>query len=224
MRQTATYHIANIDAFKKNLLFWSSHFKHTAAYIGETSKENGLHMKYDMLVGVDSLSSLLSNSDSFNSLKAFHEKNKDWIFGFLSYDLKNELEDLHSKNSDELHLPNLCFFQPKWVFEIIGNDISIHFPSDITRKEMQLVFKEIMLTQTDSLKSPKVEVNSRISKTEYLSTFKKLQEHIKRGDVYEINYCQEYFAKSSDLSPVHTFDSLYSISNSPFSAFFRTED
>jgi len=50
-------------------------------------------MKYDMLVGVDSLSNILSDSESFNSLKSFHEKNKDWIFGYLSYDLKNELED-----------------------------------------------------------------------------------------------------------------------------------
>jgi para-aminobenzoate synthetase component 1 len=67
-------------------------------------------------------------------------------------------------------------------------------------------------------------MNSRISKSEYISTFNKLQEHIKRGDIYEVNFCQEYFAKSAELNPVNTFRNLYEISNSPFSAFFRTND
>lgn len=224
MRQTATYHIANIESFKQNLLSWASQFQQTASYIGETAEENGLHMTYDMLVGADSMSTLLCNADSFDSLKSYHDEKKDWIFGFLSYDLKNEVEDLQSNNTDELNLPNLYFFQPKWVFGIIGNDISIHFPVDTPRKEMQLIFKEIMLTKNDSNSSSAVNMNSRISKSEYISTFNKLQEHIKRGDIYEVNFCQEYFAKSAELNPVSTFQSLYEISNSPFSAFFRTND
>lgn len=224
MRQTATYQIANIDAFKKNLLFWASQFQETAAYIGDIGLENGLHMKYHMLVGVDSISTLVSNSDSFNSLRSFHNSKKDWMFGYMSYDLKNEVEDLQSNNADELDLPNVCFFQPKWVFEIIENDISIHFPLDVSRKEMQLVFKEIMQTEIDEYKPSSVSVNGRISKAEYISTFNKLQEHIKRGDIYEINFCQEFFAKSADLNPVNTFENLYRISNSPFSAFFRSDD
>ena len=188
MRQTATYQIANIDAFKKNLLFWASQFQETAAYIGGIGLENGLHMKYHMLVGVDSISTLVSNSDSFNSLRSFHNSKKDWMFGYMSYDLKNEVEDLQSNNADELDLPNVYFFQPKWVFEIIENDISIHFPLDVSRKEMQLVFKEIMQTEIDEYKPSSVSVNGRISKAEYISTFNKLQEHIKRGDIYETCY------------------------------------
>ena len=224
MRQTATYHIANIETFKKNLLSWASQFQHSASYIGGTSVENGLHMKYDMLVGADSISILNSNEDSFNSLRSYHDAKKDWIFGFLSYDLKNEVEDLQSKNTDEIQLPNLYFFQPKWLFEIIGNDINIHFPLDVPRKKMQLVFKEIMLIQKEDSSASVVGVESRISKSEYISTFNKLQKHIKRGDIYEINFCQEYFANSAELNPVNTFENLNEISNSPFSAFFRADD
>jgi para-aminobenzoate synthetase component 1 len=89
---------------------------------------------------------------------------------------------------------------------------------------MKLIFKEIMLTKNDSNSSSAVNMNSRISKSEYISTFNKLQEHIKRGDIYEVNFCHEYFAKSAELNPVNTFRNLYEISNSPFSAFFRTND
>ena len=89
MRQTATYHIANIESFKQNLLSWASQFQQTASYIGETAEENGLHMTYDMLVGADSMSTLVCNADSFDSLKSYHDEKKDRIFGFLSYDLKN---------------------------------------------------------------------------------------------------------------------------------------
>ena len=64
---------------------------------------------------------------------------------FFSYDLKNEIEDLKSENLDFLNFPSLHFFQPKWVFEIIENQVKIHFPFDVERKEMQLYLRRLCI-------------------------------------------------------------------------------
>ncbi len=34
-----------------------------------------------------------------------------------------------------------------------------------------------------------------------LNTVKKLQEHIIRGDCYEINFCQEFYAENAIIDP-----------------------
>ena len=63
---------------------------------------------------------LMEDSDKS---KLFYENKKDWLFGFLSYDLKNEVEDLNSTNFDNIELPNLHFFQPKIVIEFSEKEI-----------------------------------------------------------------------------------------------------
>ena len=60
---------------------------------------------------------------------------------------------------------------------------------------MQLLFKEIMHFELDYYSNGTVRIESRISKEEYIQGFEKLQQHIFRGDIYEVNYCQEFFAK-----------------------------
>ena len=144
MRKTAVYNILDIEFFKKRLTSWASQFEQSAVLQGTTDENNGLYLKYNMLVGVDALDELFSERDSFNNLFNFHNDKQDWLFGFMSYDLKNEIEDLKSENLDFLKFPLLYFFQPKWVFEIIDNQVKIHFPLNVKRKEMQLLFKEVI--------------------------------------------------------------------------------
>ena len=73
------------------------------------------------------------------------------------------------------------FFQPKWVFEIIENQVKIHFPPNVERKEMQLLFKEIMHFELEDNFNGTVSIEARISKEEYIEGFEKLQQHILEG-------------------------------------------
>ena len=50
------------------------------------------YINYDLIAGVDALEVLNIDIDSFNALQNFHGKHSDWLFGYLSYDLKNEVE------------------------------------------------------------------------------------------------------------------------------------
>ncbi len=51
--------------------------------------------------------------------------------------------------------------------------------------------------------------------------FNKMQDHIQRGDIYEVNLCQEFYADQVNLNPVAAFEKLNSISPTPFAAFFK---
>ena len=63
-----------------------------------------------MLVGVGALSEIIPTTQSFNALEKYQRQVQDWLFGYMSYDLKNELEDLRSSNSDGLQFPQMHFF------------------------------------------------------------------------------------------------------------------
>lgn len=221
MRINAIYQVENINQFKKQLIAWASNFEQSAVLLGDADDSQGKYMQYDMLVGVEALSEISPETNSFDALESYQTETKDWLFGYFSYDLKNELEELCSDNSDKLHFPLLHFFQPKWVFKIKDNKVEIQFHESIERKKMQQIFGDIMQFKIPHDKNKNYSVKSKIAKEDYLQSVKKLQEHIQRGDIYEVNFCQEYFCEEAVLNPITVFTDLYSISESPFACYYR---
>ncbi len=65
---------------------------------------------------------------------------------------------------------------------------------------------------------------ARIPKEEYLKTVRQLQNHIVEGDVYEVNFCQEFYAQSPDFNPLAAFWQLMEASPMPFSGFLKLQD
>ena len=64
-----------------------------------------------------------SENSSYTSLQNFITTHTgEYIFGSLSYDLKNETEHLSSKNKDGLAFPPFFFWVPKYVVELKNED------------------------------------------------------------------------------------------------------
>ncbi len=63
----------------------------------------------------------------------------------------------------------------------------------------------------------------RFSREEYLEIVKGLQEHIHRGDCYEINFCQEFFSCPARIDPLQTWFSLSRSSPNPFAAYYKLD-
>ena len=78
------------------------------------------YINYDIIAGVGCIDLIHSNNNSFEKLNNFQLRKRDWLFGYLSYDLKNEIEELHSNNIDNFNANNLFFFIPEYV--ILLND------------------------------------------------------------------------------------------------------
>ena len=149
MRIYKTYPVTNTEIFKQKLLIWANQFSRLA-YLdsnnySQSVKSNFSYNSYECLVGVDSLSEIISNdNEGFKSLKEYINKTQDWLFGFFSYDLKNEDENLSSNNFDGIIMPGLHFFQPKYIFIVFENCVQIAFLPDISNNdEVENIFKDI---------------------------------------------------------------------------------
>ena len=62
------------------------------------------------------------------------------------------------------------------------------------------------------------------NKSTYLNKIEKIKEHIQRGDIYEMNYCQEFYAKEADVLAEDVFLRLNRRMKTPFSSFLKLKD
>ena len=123
--------------------------------------------------------------------KHIDKKKKTWLFGHLSYDLKNDPGRAISRHPDKIQFPEFFFFEP---LVLIGlNEKEIIIESDSPGKIFDEINK-IVLDDVLKATAKDIIISSRIQKEEYIAVINKLKEHILRGDCYEINFCQEFFA------------------------------
>ena len=159
---------------------------------------------------------------AFDALRSFHkENNNQWLFGHLGYDLKNETEKLSSGNADGIGFSDLHFFVPEIVLELNEKEVSIC--SDGDAEEVFTAILACPITITESVKSAVV-VQHKIKKENYIGIIEKLRQHILRGDCYEINFCQEFFATDADIDPLYIYSRLIELSPNPFSVFYKLND
>ena len=164
---------------------------------------------------------------AFEKLKNFTEDNQDWLFGFFSYDLKNQLENLQSLNPDGIKMPLMHFFVPEVLIIFTNDEIKIGLISDdSTSKQHEKILEEILETSIyqakNKAKFPKVK--HRVSKTRYLETVQKIKKHIHLGDIYEANFCIEFYSQNIEVDPLEVYLSLNAQNPSPFSCFYKLND
>ena len=176
--------------------------------------------EYEWLIAVGS-EGLSFSENPFEELYEHWHKNRDWLFGYLAYDLKNTVENLDSKNPDRHQNPDIHFFIPEIVFAFDGKQLVISSKNE----EPGLVWREINSRQltVDSRPSTAMALKPTLTKSEYLDKIKTLQEHIQLGDIYEVNFCQEFIAEDVEINPLHLFDAVNKKTRAPFSAFQKNE-
>lgn len=209
----AWLHIANQS---KHVLFLNSNTANNSIY------PQGID--YDWLLAFEAKELLMSNENSFNSLKSFFESKKDWLFGHFNYDLKNQVEALTSTQNDSIGFPELHFFQAKFVLYAKKNKCF----AEIFEEDKACLFRLVedvkkIKTSSYDLISSKINFFSSISKDEYIERFTSLQKHIQRGDIYEVNFCKSLIA-SAQIDSLNSFLQLVNLSPSPFSAYYKLFD
>jgi len=184
------------------------------------------YSSFDAILAVDAVSSIrMDYHDAFTSLKNYQSQCADWIFGYLSYDLKNDVESLESNNFDGLDFPDLYFFQPKKMFLFKGNSIVVMYINQF-QNDVKLDLKAInnAVKNTFEHEEDPIKIKLRIHKDEYFEKVNKVLGHIHRGDIYEANFCQEFYAEDTIINPLETYFKLNTISKPPFATFFKCYD
>ena len=185
--------------------------------------------RYDAILALGKLRQSTNSENPFQALKDFRKEINDYCFGFLSYELKNRLENLNSKNEALVDFPELFFFQPAKIFffDKTGLKLSYHHALGTDDTEANILalmerdLEEILAAEPTFEKGKPCEIQAGISQKQYLDHLGRIKAHIERGDIYELNYCQAYYAESVQLSPVQTYLELNSISRAPMAAMLK---
>lgn len=223
MRTSRVFSVEDPQKLKQQILLWSRQF-HEIAWLDSNEYESGSG-EYEAILAVEAFTAIKTDHENaFDKLKEYQETTADWIFGYLSYDLKNDVEHLKSSNFDGLHFPDLYFFQPQKLILLKDDQVEFRYLKMVD-DEIEDDFNEIINLDLDyhSGHIP-VKVSARISREAYLKKISLLLEHIHRGDIYEANFCQEFYAEDVDIDPFSIYQSLNKISTPPFAAYLKLEN
>lgn len=211
------------EAKKKRLLCWAQQYREVAWL--DSNRYEQEYSNYEAILAVDAFTSIKTDyHNAFNDLDEYQKTTKDWLFGYLTYDLKNDVEGLQSHNYDGLHFPDLYFFQPKKIFFFTETEVEIRY-LNMVDDELESDWNDILQTEITEKPSDSegIKIRLRTSKDTYFDNVRQLLSHIERGDVYEANYCQEFFSENARIDPVITFLELNRISTPPFATFMKVD-
>ena len=223
MHYKEAFHINNIQLFRRKCIEWLKKFN-TFCMLDSHADVNINHhfgyRDYDFVIASGVHKVVDSINNSLKDLNDKGQKSKKWHFGFFSYDFKNSIENLRSRNTDFLEWPDFFFFEPEILLLVNSNKIVIHS----YHISPATIFSDIeSIGYSDDKPGKAAVVNPRMSKKKYLDSVNKLKRHILRGDIYEVNFCQEFFAETH-IDPYLSYLQLNRISPTPFSCFFRLND
>ena len=221
LAETTSFKLTDQHTFRHKALQWGAQFS-VCCLLDSNAYPHDEYSSADWTLAVDALDFVSARSNSFESLRQFIDSAQERVYGFLTYDLKNQIENLSSTNIDVLDFPLLYFFKPRYIIEIKdGRAIfNRNYPEafDLYERIMNTTFHP-----SSTLHGPSSLI-SRTKKATYLQNVLSIKEQIKAGDFYEMNYCCEFYAEASQIDPLIVFDKLNAKSRAPFSSFFKLND
>ncbi len=224
-RTIQTYTLQSTQNVKSQLLQWSQQFEEVVWLDSNTYLDQN-YKSYDAILAVEAFTSIKTSwSGAFDRLEEYQQITKDWIFGYLSYDLKNDIERLSSKNDDQVLFPDLYFFQPKKLFLLKGDVIEAHY-LPMVDDEFEYDWNDILDTQLEKPSSGEdssLHIKLKIHKEAYKEKVRSMLNYIQKGDIYEANFCQEFYAYGT-INPLQTYTQLNKISTPPFATFLKMDD
>lgn len=169
--------------------------------------------------GIKSFLRIDTAGDALSRLDRFLKENpKTHVALALSYQLKNEIEELTTSNKDNTEFPLLLAVIPESVYEVSDENFQLVEGKELPRAILERVI-------VDSKQDESINFRARTSHKEYLSAVEKLKSHIQQGDIYEVNYCQEYFAENVEIkNPINLYHTVNRITSSPFAVYFNFDE
>jgi para-aminobenzoate synthetase component 1 len=156
------------------------------------------------------------------------------LMGYLTYDLKDQLEELPRTSVDDLLLPQMLFFAPsllyihdrheKTTYRLVIQPI---LSEDLSEKGLD--FKQIIdiPAKPDAGKLHFGAGNSRsksnFNRRDYVQAVERIREYIASGDVYQVNMSQRFTADFRG-SAFGFFKALFDKNPAPFFAYIHAGD
>lgn len=205
------------SVFIEKALFWANKSKLVAYY-----NPNNISYPYDgfehLLATSNTTELKLNTNQALDSLRQKLASNSSLLCGYLTYDLKNQIERLASSNQDYLNFPSIFFFEPEVYISFNEEHFSINSISNNADEVLETIL-QIKVQKPSSL--DQISISQRVSAEQYKENVEKVKQHILEGNVYELNYCMEFYAKNVNVEPLPLYLALNEASPTPFSGFLK---
>ncbi|MDZ4667383.1 MAG: anthranilate synthase component I family protein [bacterium] len=219
---TSNHAKAISEEFIKKACTWAQQFD-TVCILDNNRIANAMQLQeIEFALAVGCIDSIVGTGEGdWDEFKFFIDKHsgRTPVFGYLTYDLKNQLENLQSKHPDGIGFAPLFFFAPQHLILI-----DQHGQLMVMSEEGDRIMKEIEAIELKQFRSEPIDMKARVSKENYLEKVGQIKEHILEGEVYELNYCVEFYAEQTQIDPLQTYFSIQQISPTPFACFFKHEN
>lgn len=210
--------IINNHFTDSQIISWLQNFNTYTAFFSKNSSANyPKASRFEWIIAVNNLG--IYKYSEIDSLAS-----KMWLFGYLSYDLKNQFEDLKSTNEEHPKNNNHSFlFQPEFIIYKETNGLLT--AECYTNQNRFKILLDLLINEKSHHKyqacTKKLSANQFIDKQNYIRTVKKLQSLISEGIIYEINYCVP-IPLTGTLNDIPALQKqLLEEQGAPFSAFFK---
>ncbi len=176
----------------------------------------GINQNYQFLLGFSYSENIDLKIITIEQLNNSLSINCDWHMGFVSYEYGLSVHQIRSRQIAPKTFDTISFFIPDVVIYQSKSHVYIESKQSL----------DLLIFEHQVLNHPKNKVDKKLSpfipttsKQKYIDDVNKIKDHIQIGDVYELNYCQNFNAKNCIISPYETYQKLVQISPMPFSAF-----
>lgn len=220
------YNLKNEDVDHKALTNWLSSFDR---FVRLDSNHNlhDTYAKFDTLIGAGTAQSLtITNPDKMKANEQLDDFIKthqgEWVFGQIAYEANQLFEDVPTAAGHFIPVPLLSLFVPLYVLEVRDGGITVlKSPKDYDQVLAEIKACATACTANDH---PPFELNRVLDYEEYMQAVISLKQHIHKGNIYEINFCQPVHGTHVKLQASHLYHLLKKTSKAPFGAFTRHND
>ena len=109
------------------------------------------------------------------------------------------------------------FYIPETIFFIDEHELKVE--SYLTKIAIDKIINQIHNQSGLLPNNSKIKIKFRETKQEYVKKINQIKEHIQKGDIYEMNYCQEFYSFNSEIIPEEAFIDINNITRASFSCF-----
>jgi para-aminobenzoate synthetase component 1 len=215
--------IANQEHLKQQLLHFSQQY--TAACLLDNHTYASPLSSFNFLWAAGCIQQFtLTVPQQFSSAADFLAAYRgNWVFGHLAYSLGGLLHGIHTTVPSADGFAPLSFFVPQYVVKSDAGRLQLIVQND---DDPYLVWQQITHRQVPGpIQGAPVIMQPRLTREAYIEKIEALRRHILRGDCYEINFCQEFFAEQvpENLCGETLYQSLVQASPNPFAAYYRQQ-
>jgi len=207
------------EKFKTQMLIWANRFNICALL--DNHQYHSPHQNIDCVLAAGAMDACLPTDQHLQQLSKWLKGKTQRVFGHLSYDLKESITGIVSTHENQVGFPELYFFEPDTVLDLLGNALQISSQTTNTQEIFQAISHIDPCIAPATKAKKQVQMQARISKEQYLAKIKRIQDHIRKGDCYEINFCQEFFALDASIDPIAVYLALNQVSPNPFACFYK---